>query len=269
MKDLITFLGTGQGPMVIGKHVRASGGIVINAYDHQIHIDPGPSSLAMAKEFYLNPRATSVVLVSHNHLNHCNDVNAVIDAMTIGGLDKSGVLICNNSLINGDEENTPYLTKFHKRCLERYIVLKPNQKAAVDNIEIHTTYTKHSVECMGFKLITPEFAISYLSDTGYSQDIGKEHLGSDILILNVVNPTGTESRFNLNSEDAIRIISEVQPKLSVITHFSAKMLNTDPLMEARNINKATKRQVMAAKDGLTINPKTYSSKRRQQKLGYY
>lgn len=269
MKHLITFLGTGQGPMVIGKQIRASGGIVVNTYDHQIHIDPGPSSLAMAKKYYINPRATSVILVSHSHLNHCNDVNTVIDAMTFGGLDKKGILISNNSLVNGSENKPPYLTKFHKNCLERFIVLKPNQKAAVDNVEIHTTFAKHSVECMGFKLVTPEYAISYLSDTTYSAEIGKQHLGSDILILNVVNPDNSKSKYNLNTEDAIRIISEVQPRLSVITHFSEQMLNQDPLMQARSINRATKRQVVAAKDGLTLNPRTYSSKKRQQKLRYY
>ena len=89
----IIFLGTGGDKSVIGRQIRASGGIIIQNNNLQFHLDPGPGALVKAKEFGINPRATTALLVSHNHLGHCNDVNAVIDAMTLSGLDKRGVLI--------------------------------------------------------------------------------------------------------------------------------------------------------------------------------
>ena len=266
MKPRIVFLGTGQGPTVVGKQIRASAGIVIQSGGHQIYIDPGPGSLSMAREYYVNPRETTCLLVSHPHVNHCNDVNVLIDAMTVGGLDKMGVLIANNLLVNGDSLIRPYLTDFHKSCLEKYIVLKPEQKVAVDEIEIHTTTTVHTVDNMGFKVIAPEFVVSYLSDTGFHPLIVKEHQGSDILILNVVNPGDVKTKYNLNSEMATKIISKIKPRLAVITHFSLKMLQADPLLEARNINRQTKTQVVAAKDGFVINPLTFAAKRRQTSL---
>jgi len=197
-KPSLIFLGTGQGPDVVGKQVRASGGIVLMTHDHQLHIDPGPGSLLMGKEYYVNPRATTGILVSHHHVNHCSDVNALIGAMTFGGLDKKGVLISTSMLVSGDSYTHPYLTEFHRDCLEKFMVLKSGQRAAMDDIEINATTTGHSVEAIGFKVSTPEFCVSYVSDTGYHSSLGHEHKGADILVLNVVNPFGESVKNNLN-----------------------------------------------------------------------
>ncbi|MDP6600597.1 MAG: MBL fold metallo-hydrolase, partial [Candidatus Woesearchaeota archaeon] len=83
----IIFLGTGGDSYVVGKQLRASGGIILQINDDQYHIDPGPGALVMAKETGVNLRANTALFVTHNHLNHCNDINAVIDAMTYGGFD--------------------------------------------------------------------------------------------------------------------------------------------------------------------------------------
>jgi ribonuclease BN (tRNA processing enzyme) len=269
MKPRIIFLGTGQGPEVVGKQLRASGGIVIQTGEHQLHIDPGPCSLSMGKEYYVNPRETTALLVSHSHLHHCNDVNVIINSMTHSGLDKKGVLISGSLLINGDSITKPYLTDFHKSCLEKYMVLRAGQRAAIDEVEILATEAKHSVESTGFRIETPSFCVSYVGDTGYTPAIHKQHEGADILILNVNSPGDSESEFNLNSDQAAKIIGKVKPRLSIITHFSLKMLQADPMIEARNISKKTKCQVIAAKDGTVIDPLSYALKRRQKKLNLY
>ena len=73
----IIFLGTGGDSYVVGRQIRASGGIILQIGDDQFHIDPGPGSLVMAKQAGINLRANTAVVVTHNHLNHCNDINAV------------------------------------------------------------------------------------------------------------------------------------------------------------------------------------------------
>lgn len=269
MRPSIVFLGTGQGPDVVGKQIRGSGGIVIQTTEHQLHIDPGPGALVAARLNNINPRATTAILVSHPHLNHCNDINALIHAMTLAGLDKKGVLISNNLLVNGDILMRPYLTDFHKNCLEKYMVLKADQKAAIDDIEIKATPTEHSIDNLSFKINTPDFSLSYISDTGFKPELFKEHHGSEILVMNVVYPFDEKAKYNLNSDDAVKIINKLKPKLAIITHFSAKMLEADILLEARKINKETSTQVVAAKDGMAINPLTYSSKKKQMLLSGY
>lgn len=269
MKPRIVFLGTGQGPFVVGRQIRSSGGIVVQSYEQQIHIDPGPSSLLMCKINGINPRATTCILVSHSHLRHSNDLNAQIDAMTLSGLDRKGVLISNDSVINGDEPSPPVLSDFHKSCLEKFMVVTKGQRAGVGDVEIRATRTKHSVEGLGFKIKCPKFTVSYLGDTDYTQDIAKEHEGSDILILNNVLPFGEESDNNLNSDDSVKIINHVKPVLAVLTHFSEKMHEKGALMEARMINRKTASQVIAAKDGTSIDPLSYARKKPQKSLEYY
>jgi ribonuclease BN (tRNA processing enzyme) len=266
MEPRIVFLGTGQGAEVIGKQLRGSGGIVIQTGEHQLHIDPGPGSLLMGRECNVNPRQTTALLISHAHLNHCNDVNCQIDAMTYAGLDKRGILIAGSQLIKGDEATQPYLTQHHKNLLEKYMVLDQGMRAAIDDVEITATTTRHSVESMGFRIVTPDFIVSYLGDTAYCAEFADEHKDTDILILNVVNPPGIKAKHNLDADDAAKVIAKLTPRLAIITHFSKKMLEADPLIQARTINKESKSQVIAAKDGMSINPLNYSRRTRQKRL---
>ena len=82
MNSQILFLGTGGDSIVVGKQYRTSGGIILNLNDMQFHLDPGPGALIMAKMYGINIRENVGVFVSHNHINHANDVNAVIIAKT-------------------------------------------------------------------------------------------------------------------------------------------------------------------------------------------
>jgi phosphoribosyl 1,2-cyclic phosphodiesterase len=115
-------------------------------------------------------------------------------------------------------------------------------------------------------IMAPEFTLSYLSDTEYMPELLEDHEGADVLILNTVNPFTIKTENNLNSEAAVKLISHLKPKLSVITHFSIKMLQADPIVEAREISRQTGHQIIAAGDGLSLNPSTYSAKRRQKTL---
>ncbi len=45
MQDQIIFLGTGGDPVVVGKQIRSSGGIVLKLDGLQFHLDPGPGAL--------------------------------------------------------------------------------------------------------------------------------------------------------------------------------------------------------------------------------
>jgi len=270
MGSSIIFLGTGSQSYVVGRQLRYSGGIIIKSDDNQLHIDPGPSSLLLAKMYKVNLRENTALLVSHNHIGHCNDVNAVISAMTLDGIDRKGVLVSNQTIMNGNEKEKPYLTDFFRNCVEKAMVLKAEQRIGINDIEIIGLKTNHSdAEAIGFKIITPYYALSYTSDTSYTAGIAEQYKGSDILILNVVAPFESESKGNLNSEDAVNIIMRVKPQLAIITHFGEKMINSDPISQARIIQNRTGVQTITAIDGLMINPESYSAKAKQKRLNSF
>ncbi|MBW3004067.1 MBL fold metallo-hydrolase [Candidatus Woesearchaeota archaeon] len=266
MSSSIIFLGTAGDHYVYGKQYYASGGIVLKIDNNQFHIDPGPGALVRAAQQNLNLRETTAILVSHNHLGHSNDVNSLISAMTYSGLDRKGILISNNSFLNGTQEFPPSLTNYHKGCVEKIILLEPDKRVAIENIEIMATPTQHmDQDAIGFKFYTPYFVLTYSGDTKFFSDLIKAYEGSDILILNVTNP-GNEKSDKLNVEDAIKIISKVKPRLVIITHFGIKMLKQDPLLQAREIQRRTGIQTIAAKDSMVITPGTYSAKSTQKTL---
>jgi len=261
----ITFLGTGGDITVVGKQQRASGGIIVQVEDTQFHIDPGPGAITLAKAVGINIRENTAVLVTQNRTIHAAGANEVISAMTLNGLDKKGVLIANESTMKSD-----LISSFHKQLLEKTITLSKGKKAAVEDTEIHALKTIHEdPETIGLKLITPKFVLTYTSDTKIKKEIIDQYKKTDILIINCVHPFESKSKDSLNSEDAVKIINKVKPKLAVLTHFGARMLNANPMYEARRIQKETEVQVIAAEDGMRISPDSYSANTKQKTLRVY
>ena len=269
MSDII-FLGTGGDSYVVGRQIRASGGIILQIGDDQYHIDPGPGALSMAKETGINLRANTALFVTHNHINHCNDINAVIDAMTYSGFDKKGVLVANNTVINGSLNYQPFLQKYYRGFLERFIVLEEGGKVGINDVEVKAMKAKHSEpNAIGLKFITPDFTLAYTGDTAYSAENLADYENSDVLILNVPCLKKEESKDNLCKGDAVNIIKKVNPKLAIITHFGINFLKADPLYEISEIQKETNCQVIAATDGMVINPVSYAVEQGQKTLYKY
>lgn len=263
----IIFLGTGQGSFVIGRNALSSGGFIIQVDDNQFHVDPGPNALKNAAQSDVNIRSNTALLVSHAHLNHANDVNAVIDAMTYSGFDKKGVLVANKTTLHSNENHQAPLMPYYRDFLERFIVLEAGQRVGINEIEILALKTKHSdAAAVGFKFFTPYFTLSYSSDTKYFPELIEEYKNSNILVLNVPYLKKEEAKDNLCVEDAIKIIKGVNPRLAIIQHFGTSMVKGDPLYLVREIQKETGVQIIAAKDGMVINPLSYSVDRGQRTL---
>lgn len=269
MHSRIVFLGTAGNLGVVSKQSRSSGGFVIQLDDTQLHIDPGPGALTNAALSGINVRGHSAILVTHAHLNHCNDLNALINAMTLNGLDSHGVLIAPESVVKGNDQLKPVLHEHFAHHLEKIIIAQPNKKIAIENIEINPLAAKHAdSHALGYKLFTPEFVLVYSGDTSYASDLGDLYAGADILIVNCQHP-GKSKEPGLCSADVVKILKKAQPKLCILTHFTQKMLDAKPLYEAREIQKQTGITVIAAEDGMTLDPVAYSAELKQKTLNLF
>ncbi len=271
MQPKIIFLGTAGDSIAVGKQLMSSGGIVVSVDNNQFHLDPGPGAILKAKEYGINPRNNIAVLTTNNSIYHCNDINAVVDAMTHSGLDRRGVVVSCKSVIQGTEDSYPYLTKKCRNYVEKVIGLEPGNRVGINNIEIKATKTKNNDDhtAIGFRLLTSKFSLGYTSQTSYCHELIDEFKGIDILILNVVSPEENRTDEGLNTQDAIKLISDIKPKLAVITGFGIKMMKADPLEETRKIQRATGVQTIAAKDGMVINPLSYDVSLRQKTLNFF
>ena len=256
----IIFLGTGGDSSVVGRQLRGTGGIVIQNNDLQLHIDPGPGALVRAKEFGVNVRATTLIICSNNHFFYRNDLTALVDAMTLGGLDKQGVLVTHSSVL-------PSLADTQKNFLEKVITLEASGRVAVEDVEILAVSPNERT--MSFKIRFPGVVVGYTGDTAYTASLAKELQGSNVLIISMRYPRDMKQGKHLNRVDAINIIERVKPQLAVITGFGLELLKSDPLEESRAIQRATGTQTIAAHDGLRITPANYNAKNRQRRLGSF
>jgi ribonuclease BN (tRNA processing enzyme) len=271
MQNNILFLGT-QGSDAVFQGSGNAGGIVLMIDNYQILIDPGPGTLLKAYQYGIPLNQTNLILTSHNHLSHCNDLNAVIEAMTHSGLEKRGILIGDEATINGAGSETPYLTNKHRIYLEKSISVFPGDEVRFDEIRIKAAKTRHSAkQAVGFKIFTEKFVVTYTSDTSYFSELANEYDGTDILIANNVIPLGLKSDNNLTSEDTLRLISKVKPSLTILNHFGKKLSEEAPLYEARTMKKQVdeKCSIIAAREGTLIDPIGYSPELKQKTLMKY
>jgi ribonuclease BN (tRNA processing enzyme) len=253
MGSRVIFLGTAGSTAVVSKHARSAGGIVIQVDELQFHLDPGPGAMVKAKEHGVNVQHTTAILVSHNHINHCNDLNAIVEAMTYGGLEQRGIILGSKSVLQATNQSYPFLTAYHQAQVERIIPLEKNHKVGVEMVEIHALPVEHTdTSAVGFKLYCPKFIVSYTGDTRYSEELVASLQGTDFLILNVPYPGNKSAGMNLDTVSATKIINQVRPKIAVLTHFGLEMLKADPILEAREVQRITGVQTIAAQEGLAI-----------------
>ena len=256
----IIFLGTAGSSAVVSKQSRSSGGIILQLEDLQFHLDPGPGALNKAKEYGVNIQNTTAILISHNHINHCNDVNPVIDAMTHSGLDHRGIVMGSKSALQPTENNYPVVTRYHQTLVERIIPMEKDHKVGLDLVEIHALPVEHTDPyALGFKFYCPKFILSYTGDTRLTPQLLEGLKGTNILIMNVPYPGNKGQGLNLDTESAIKIVTQIKPKLVVMTHFGLEMIKADPLVEAREVQRITGVQTIAAKDGLIISTENFNN----------
>jgi len=203
------------------------------------------------------------VFVSNPSTLNSSDLNAVLEGMSVDGLDRIGVLVTSKEVVDGSEKNISVLKKKNYECVERIITLEPGNKISINDINIIPTKTKHpDYEGLGFIFQTHKYSIGVVSDTLFDEEVASQYKGCEVLIINCKSPKNHDEG-GLNRESVIKFIRIAKPKLVIMTGFGIKMIQADPLFEARAIQTEVKVEVVAAKDGLMINPITYSTGMKQ------
>lgn len=267
MTSNILFLGTAGDNISVARQIRASGGIVFEYNDLAFLINPGPGTLVRARQFGFNLKKLVGIMLTDNTIAASNDINAVIDAMTFSGEDKRGLLIGPKECF---ESQNKFITDEYKNYIEKIIYMEPKKKIAIDDIEIYGLKT-NKIITLGYKIITPDFTICYLSDPVFSIDLTDDLIDCDVLIIGLKNeaeqknPTDNKISF----KQVANIVTTAKPRLTIITDYSYSVSEADPINQARMLQKETGQQVVSAKDGMVFNPKTYAKPKHDSKYTLY
>jgi len=263
MKDCIKFLGTAGARFVVSKQLRSSGGMWLSLNNTQMLIDPGPGTLVRCVHSRprLDPVQLDGIVLTHRHLDHCGDVNAMIEAMTQGGFKRKGIIFAPSDALEED----PVVLRYARDYVDGVVTLKEGGQYTIGNISFSTPI-KHQhggVETYGLNIYRDTKSnrgakplISLIVDTRYFPALVDYYTGS-ILILNVVQATPMEGVDHLDVMGAQRIIAAVRPKLAILTHFGMTMLRAKPWEVAGRIKRDTGHDVVAASDGMAVDLEPY------------
>ncbi len=251
----IKFLGTAGARFVVIKQLRASGGIWLTLDDTNVMIDPGPGSLVrcISSKPKLNPMDLDGIILTHRHIDHSNDINIMMEAMTNGGFNKKGVVFAPKDALECD----PVILKYAREHVERIDILKEKGKYRVGNISFETPIRlKHGVETYGVNIRGKTASISLITDTDYFSGLAS-HFTGDILIVNVVMLEDKSTIEHLCLQEAEQIIAINKPRLAILTHFGMNMVKAKPWEIAERLSEKLGTKIIAARDGMEVDIDLY------------
>ena len=246
----IKFLGTAGARFVMIEQLRSSGGIWVSNKDTNVLIDPGPGSIVRcsASRPKLKPGKLDGIILTHKHLDHSNDINVMIEAMTEGGFKKRGIVFCPFDAV-GDE---PVILKYAVNFPEKIEILKANQDYKVGDFSFQTSMRHlHTVETHGLKFNLGATSVGLLADTRFFEEL-EDFYKTDLLIISVVFFEPRPGIDHLCLADAEEIIKACKPKKAVLTHFGMTMLKAKPHIQAEKLTDRLGIEVVAAYDGMSL-----------------
>jgi phosphoribosyl 1,2-cyclic phosphodiesterase len=243
--DQVVFVGTGGGRMTTALQARSTGGLWVVLDGARVCVDPGPGALAhvRSRALALDPSRLDAVVITHKHLDHSGDVNAMIEAMTEGGTKRRGLILAPGDAYEVD----PVILRYVRDYAAGTTVLEAGGRYPIGGMVLETPLRlKHPVETYGLRLVGRRHSVGLIACTGYFPEL-EEAFRTDLLILNVVfrNP---RDEIHLAVPDARRLIAALRPKLAVITHFGLTMLRARPWELADALSQETGVRVLAARD---------------------
>lgn len=256
LKGKLVFLGTAGARYVAFGFERQAGGLYFGFPEVNVHVDPGPGAFVYSHRKGIEPFWTDVVILSHRHLDHCADVNHILESMTLGGKSKKGLLLCPSDCLYED----PVVLEYTRKNLESVEVVEEGKELELSSNLTVSFPVKHvhGVETYGVVFNWNGTTYSYVSDTKFFDGLISAYRGSDLLILNTTLLKPNPRIDHLSVEDAKVIIGEIKPELAVLTHFGRTMLKAKPWEVALSLSRETGVKVVAAYDNMILDLKNLS-----------
>ena len=253
MEGFVRFIGTGGARVVAASQVRSTGGLWLNYRNTNLYIDPGPGAIVRLRTTpeHLEPTNLDGIILTHRHLDHANDVNVMIEAMTESGYRKKGQLFCPEDALGEDA----VVFKYVRGYLEGINLLREGAAFRVKDIGFNVPVRHiHSVEAYGM-VFDVNKKIGLITDTRYFQEL-PDFYRTDILIVNVLRTKPileTDPIDHLSLADFAEIIRRVRPEVAIMTHLGKTIIREKPYLLARALKKETGLEVIAAYDGMRLD----------------
>ena len=260
MDDELVILGSGGGRHHIRTQYRATGGLLFKFNGHQAHIDPGPGAIVRINQYKEDPTKTDLFIVTHVHIDHFNDINAIIEASRESLHDRKYNYYKKGTLIT-TQDTLPFISEYHQNMLEKVVLFKPGDVFDFKGVNVIGTKVIHSqVEGFGMIFKLKDYSIGFSSDTTVFEGFSEQFSGVDILVLNLLRPDSIVCKRHMCTDEAIPYLNRISPTLKtlIITHFGSYMdspFSTQNFIpsQIKKLEDNTKiSRIIAANDGLKL-----------------
>ncbi len=244
--DKIVFLGTAGGRASVFRFLRRSGGFLLWLSGDLVHVDPGPGAFVYLHQLGIDPRGIDLVVLSHIHLDHSSDVNAVIESATDGGKIRNVALFAPRSAFEGYQR---VILPFIRERLAREGFLEEGKELTYKSIKVKAVmrHTHHEAET--YALLFND-KVLYVSCALYEDRMLHMYpKGVDLMIINTTLYEKTKPIDHLTLKDAEKLIWELRPKKVILTHFGYEFLTQhDPKRIAQELSQKYGINVLSAED---------------------
>jgi phosphoribosyl 1,2-cyclic phosphodiesterase len=241
----LTFMGTAGARFMVAKQLAASGGLYIEEGNTRISLDPGPGAIVQYAKRKVDLTKLDAIVISHRHLDHSNDVNVMIEAMTDGGFRHRGRLFCPSDALSDD----PVVLQYIRNFPQEIVTLQPETDYTVGEVTFTTTPRHvHQVETFGFRFGS---RLGWVTDSAYYDGIAEQHK-ADVMVIHLVLMECRAGLPHLCLDDAERIIREAKPRLAILTHYGMTVWRAHPWELAADLTQRIGTEVKAARDGMSV-----------------
>ena len=249
----ITFLGNGGGRSILRTFHTSTGGFVIENHGDLIIVDPGIDSFRNFHRAKLSAKRIVGIIVTHNHLDHINDLLLYIEAASENK--EKPVLLSSRNVLIGDEHYDKFVSSYHQGKADCRVG-EPGQEHELAGIRLRLTKIKHD-EYTGFGLNAEaeNLRIGYTGDTEMFEGLGEQFTGVDLLIANNLKPNDDGIPDHLDSNDTIAILKTAKPKLCMLYHMGMTMFRVGPKQEAIRIQNESGVRTFPSMSFMTVNQK--------------
>jgi phosphoribosyl 1,2-cyclic phosphodiesterase len=238
-------MGTAGARFMVAKQLAASGGLYLEEGSTRISLDPGPGAIVQYAKRKVDLTKLDAIVISHRHLDHSNDVNVMIEAMTDGGFRHRGRLFCPSDALDSD----PVVLKYIRQFPQEIVALEPETEYAVGEVKFTTTPRHvHQVETFGFRFGN---RLGWVTDSAYYDGIAEQHK-ADVMVIHLVLMQCRDGLPHLCLDDAERIIREAKPRLAILTHYGMTVWRAHPWELAADLTQRIGTEVKAARDGMSL-----------------
>lgn len=246
----LRFLGTGGGRYVTGTQRRKTGGIVLKSEDAQIHIDPGPGAIVNTHQEVDEPSETNAVIVSHAHLDHSNDAEAIIEMM-VEAYEQPGTVFANETVLKGFSDMEKKISNYHQKICMDLKTLGDGSEYSFQDLKIHSQHMFHSdPKTAGFTVSNGEKEIGFWTDTEYSDELVDFYEGCETLVVFCSRPKNKATQSHTALSDIPEITDKISPATVIVTHFGYAFLDSDLEEQENWLDEEIEPKVVFAEDGM-------------------